>query len=162
MSDNANTRRIYLIKVYTSLLLFAIKRSRPAGKDITDLLHLCLWPLLYFLDFKGETRTPIGILMVGNRDVLRSFVYGFLKTEFAYKKNLTRILPEKNQSSVIVDVGANIGDFSLAMKERAKRIIAIEPGEENFVALTANLRRNYARNVFPVKVAASNSGMDVV
>lgn len=49
--------------------------------------------------------------------------------------------PDLPSTPLIVDVGANIGLFSLYMKQRhpRARILAFEPAPENFDALTRNL-----------------------
>jgi len=116
---------------------------------------LLAWPIFYVLDFKGEIGSPYGVLVVSNRQILRSFTYGFFKTAFAYSKALRSIFSD-NSIGVVIDVGANIGDFTLAMSRLSKEVISIEPGRQNFVALNANLRRNHVLNVIPLQVAAHN------
>ena len=50
-----------------------------------------------------------------------------------------------NRSSVVVDVGANIGAFALPVtKATAARVIAIEPVSSTFALLKDNVRRNGA------------------
>lgn len=113
-------------------------------------------PLPYILGFKGELKTPIGYLRVTNRAMLRSSVYGFFKTQFAYRHGLRALFPKDYFFPLIIDVGANIGDLPLAMKRHAGKIIALEPGEENFSALNANLQINHVDNAVPVRVAATD------
>jgi FkbM family methyltransferase len=50
---------------------------------------------------------------------------------------------------VVIDVGANLGLFSLVVRERFpdRRIIAFEPVASTFAALTANAARNSATNM---------------
>ena len=52
---------------------------------------------------------------------------------------------------VILDIGANIGLFSLHAQDRAKIIYAIEPTPDHFSILT-KLTENYA-NIHPIKMA---------
>jgi FkbM family methyltransferase len=57
----------------------------------------------------------------------------------------------------IIDVGANVGDFSLAMSRNCGRIIALEPGFQNFSTLVSNIEFNSLSNVIPLNVAAHDS-----
>ena len=143
------------------MLLFALKRTCVTREDLLSWFFMLSAPLLYVLGFKGELRTPVGRLLVANRAILRSFVYGFFKTHFAYMHELRALLPMDSFFLVVVDVGANIGDFTLAMRNLAGRIVAVEPAEENFSALTANLRVNNVNNVVPVKLAAHDREEEV-
>lgn len=151
----------YLLKVYVTMLLFALKRTRATREDLFGWFFMLSAPLLYVLGFKGELRTPVDRLLVANRVILRSFVYGFFKTHFAYVHELRALLPMDSFFPVVVDVGANIGDFTLAMRNLAGRIVAVEPEEENFSALSANLRINNINNVVPVKLAAHDREEEV-
>jgi FkbM family methyltransferase len=58
----------------------------------------------------------------------------------------------------VIDVGANIGHYTLRMAElvgRAGRVLAFEPVPETFELLTANISAAGARNVSLFNVAAS-------
>lgn len=53
-----------------------------------------------------------------------------------------------DRSSVVVDVGANIGMFALPVSHATKaRVIAVEPVSSTFALLNANVRRNRADDV---------------
>ncbi len=69
--------------------------------------------------------------------------------------NLIKIANIRNVKYV-VDVGANVGFFSLLMRELFPRckIIAVEPAEQTYKALFMNLNKD--KNVFLVKKAASD------
>jgi hypothetical protein len=72
--------------------------------------------------------------------------------------NKKYFLPPKvivEEGDVVFDVGAFIGGFTLAIMDRAKRIIAIEPDPVNYQLLCQNLKE--ARNVTLVQKAAWNS-----
>jgi FkbM family methyltransferase len=63
------------------------------------------------------------------------------------------------EDDVIVDVGANIGLFTLkASKKVGKKgkVIAFEPGKRNFALLSRNIRINRCQNVIPLHVAVSD------
>lgn len=44
--------------------------------------------------------------------------------------------------SVIVNIGANIGDVALPLTRTGRRVIAVEPNPETFARLTRNIRNN--------------------
>jgi len=64
---------------------------------------------------------------------------------FRYSKNLT-----------VIDIGAHKGIYSLYVSEKVKKVIAIEPEEENFKKLLYNIKINRAKNVLPLRFAVSN------
>jgi len=58
--------------------------------------------------------------------------------------------------SVCVDVGANIGYYTLLMAGRAKKVFAIEPDRESFLILKKNVEENNLKNVTLLNIAMSN------
>jgi FkbM family methyltransferase len=153
------SRYLYLISTYIALFSYALKRSRLARSDFSGLLFLFLAPILYFIPVK-MIRSPFGNLIKTTRAAFRSFVYGFFKTYFAYSKDLSALFGE-SKFPVVMDVGANIGDFVLGMKQKAEKIVAIEPGSENFKALVANLKANHITNVLSLNVASTDNNRTV-
>lgn len=151
----------YLLHSYVLLCLLAIRRMRIARKDLSSFLFIFAAPLLYILEYKGELKTPIGRLLVSDRAILRSFTYGFLKTRFAYQYSLRTHLPQISFFPIVVDVGANIGDFTLAMRDLAGKIVAVEPAEENFSALSTNIGINDIDNAIPVRLAAHDQEEEI-
>lgn len=143
-----------LLKSYSSLLLYGLRHSRATSSDLFSFIFALLAPSFYLLGFKGELKTPIGRLLITNRGVLRSFTYGFFKTHVTYKRFLQNSHSKNSFFPVVIDVGANIGDFALAIRNQSGKIIAIEPECANFAALRANLRINGIRNVIPLRAAA--------
>jgi len=67
--------------------------------------------------------------------------------------NLFRELAK--QSKMIVDVGANIGKYSISMGliNSDSKIIAIEPENDNFAILKRNIELNKLSNINPLKIA---------
>ena len=61
-----------------------------------------------------------------------------------------------NIDGVFVDVGANIGYYSLLMAKICKKVYAIEPDAECFEILKKNVEENNLKNVVLLKMAASN------
>lgn len=65
----------------------------------------------------------------------------------------------KNDNMVILDIGANVGLFSLLAADKLGnngKIYAFEPCEKTFNILKLNLEANNCRDVFPFKLALSN------
>jgi FkbM family methyltransferase len=151
----------YLLKSYVGMFMFALRRTRATRKDLFSWLFMLSAPLLYILGFKGELRTPVGRLLITDSRILRSFAYGFFKTHFVYLHELRALWPRRSFFPVIVDVGANLGDFTLAMRDFSGKILAVEPEKKNFLALSANLRINHVNNVVPIRLAAHDREEEV-
>jgi FkbM family methyltransferase len=60
-----------------------------------------------------------------------------------------RIRPD----DVVLDAGANAGLFSIPVAAKCRKVIAVEPGADNFGALATNKQVNNASNVVLVKKA---------
>ena len=78
--------------------------------------------------------------------------------ELVWNHEYDRIL-SANPGETVVDVGANIGLYSIACSHKvgnSGKIIAIEPEKENFSLLVQNLRLNGVTNVLPINEAISN------
>ena len=55
--------------------------------------------------------------------------------------------------SIVIDIGANIGTFSIWIYGRAEKIYAIEPVEQNVTYLTENIRINRLEKITVVQLA---------
>ena len=76
--------------------------------------------------------------------------------EYLYLKNF---LPERvmNENEIFVDVGANIGSYSLRIANYCKnKGVAIEAHPENFMALRRNIQINNFTNVKTINKAVSD------
>ena len=74
-----------------------------------------------------------------------------------YEKYETAImLAQLDINSVAVDVGANIGYYTLQMALRAKKVYAIEPDKDCFEILKKNIKENKLKNVVLINKAASD------
>jgi FkbM family methyltransferase len=60
---------------------------------------------------------------------------------------------ENKKDAVVLDVGANLGLFSLYASKYAKQVYAIEPSKEHYTCLTEMLKFNEISNVKPVNKA---------
>jgi len=145
-----------LLHNLVQIVWFAIRRLN-SRQDLPYISLMLTAPLLHLLRFRGELKTPVGKLRIEGNDVLRWSIYGLFKTRFSYMKMLEST-PFKNRSrSTIIDVGANLGDFAIAISRKARRIISIEPGRENFLTLCSNLNANRLNQVIPLNIAAHDS-----
>lgn len=62
---------------------------------------------------------------------------------------------------IVIDIGANIGAFSLYAWSLGATVFAYEPEEDNFKLLKENIRVNNAKNIHPFKVAVGNKRGEV-
>jgi len=66
------------------------------------------------------------------------------------------MLGQLNINSVVVDVGANIGYYTILMAKKCKKVYAIEPDKECFDILKKNVEENNLKNVVLINKAASD------
>ncbi len=101
-----------------------------------------------------------GLKMFLNLHIHKSYCFGF--HEKPVQKCFKRLV---HKNSVIYDVGANIGFFSLISSKLSgpKGIVfAFEPVPENYRYLIKNKQLNKMQNIHPVKKAvAEKSGIDI-
>lgn len=60
------------------------------------------------------------------------------------------------KDDVVLDVGANIGIFTLKVAKNVKRVISIEPEPQNFSVLSKNIAENNLSNVTLLNLAVSD------
>jgi tRNA G37 N-methylase Trm5 len=65
------------------------------------------------------------------------------------------------EDDVVLDVGANIGAFTIRVARKVKRVIAIESEPQNFRLLLENIKINNIQNVLPINLAVSDKEEDV-
>ena len=145
-----------LLHSFVGIASFAIRRV-VSYRDIPYVFLIMVSPLLHLLRFKGVLKTPVGKLRIESNDILRWSIYGVFKTRFCYIRMLESIIFRNGSRSTVLDVGANLGDFTMAISDRATRVISIEPGRENFDLLCSNLRLNSLKLVVPLNLAAHDS-----
>jgi len=141
---------------FVQISFFAIKRT-VSYRDFPFLILILVAPLLHVLNFRGELKTPMGKFLIQRNNILRWTVYGIFKTKFSYMRKLESAQFRNMPCSTVLDVGANIGDFTVAILSKARQVLSVEPGRENFDILRSNLRSNSVSQVIPVNVAAHNS-----
>lgn len=77
--------------------------------------------------------------------------------------NAYRLLPEHVQNRTVIDIGANIGCFSLmAANFGAKTVLAVEPISKTFDQLKSNINRSLYKNIKAIKYAVTDKNEDYV
>lgn len=123
----------------------------------TKLWGMVVEPYFRHADLDFVSSTVFGAKMAGNtRDFIQRHIY-YLGI---WEPQLTSFLCSRlHEGDVFVDVGANIGYFTLlasTLVGRTGEVHAIEASPTTFASLVANLRRNRASNVYPIQAAASD------
>ena len=54
---------------------------------------------------------------------------------------------KKNNSNTFIDVGANIGFYSILFSDKFSRVYSFEPNERNFLVLNKNINKNQLTNI---------------
>lgn len=103
--------------------------------------------LPYGLKFKFQTRSEVG------RQIY--YKYGVYGEDYICQYLLNTVGIAEND--LIVDIGANIGWYSIVLSTREKpRIVAFEPNKENFSLFCENLEMNGIKNVKPFNLGVSD------
>lgn len=66
------------------------------------------------------------------------------------------MLSQVNKNSVVVDVGANIGYYTLLLAQKCKQVYAVEPDKDCFEILKKNVEENGFNNVVLFNVAVGD------
>jgi len=113
-------------------------------------------------DMRDELFERIGFSRKFKHELPRNFFFSVCR--FLHSPYLLRLLPhEEDVSRVIskicgelfVDVGANIGFYSLLLHRNFKNVVAVEPHPRNMRVLRENLRCMGAKNITCVSKAVS-------
>jgi FkbM family methyltransferase len=116
--------------------------------------YVLVWPLTRLLPKSRVIKTRSGIL-VYVRDIFGS-EFAVLQEIFSRDDyGFSRVTIE-NKNPIILDIGANIGIFSIFAAHLYKnaKIFAYEPGVDNFNILVGNIQRNNLKQqVFPYRLA---------
>lgn len=139
-------------------LLFALR------KICTNWLYslLCAYGIIKSEKIICQMRNGIKISMPKYPSNLEVIVENWLPERGAhYFSNFKEILPK----SVMIDIGANIGTFTLYMVRKCKglTIFCYEPDEENFKCLKENIKLNSLHNTFTYEMAvgAQNNSVKI-
>lgn len=145
-----------VLSSYAQMIVFALARLDLTKRKALVFLLLLVSPFRYLLQPEGFVKTPFGLFRYTDKGELRAIVYGCFKTTFAYLQNIETLCPPGRCFNTVVDVGANLGDFALALRGHADTVYAIEPSRRFSEILKQNIRINQARNVIPIYAAAYN------
>lgn len=97
-------------------------------------------------------------LQVNTRDFLQNKIFYF----GLWEPRLTRYILSRNHSDgIFLDIGANIGYFSIAAASRFKRVIAVEASPEIAALLQHNIDRNGLANITVENVAAGDKNGEI-
>jgi FkbM family methyltransferase len=141
----------------------AARRIFQLGRQVVRATHLFREPWRYLAAYTFELRLAPTVvefrdglqiaLSRHRRDVATVFVV-FIRRDYGH-------VPA---GATVVDIGANIGCFSLyAAREGARRVFAFEPCQESFDRLRENVRRNgRAGTIVPFQLAVTNGATAVV
>jgi FkbM family methyltransferase len=118
---------------------------------------------LFWQHHHFTTKTEFGTVMQGNTgDRVPSAIYYF----GVWEPHLTRFIRRRLQfGDVFIDVGANIGYYSLCASKLVGvtgRVVAVEASPVIYRELVANLEMNRASNVRPVHCAVSNTSGELL
>lgn len=100
----------------------------------------------------------VGLDRVGNSIACNTseFMQCHIALFGVWEPQITNYLLSKGQTDgIFVDVGANVGYYSLLASKLFKRVIAFEPAPGAHAALCENIKLNNISNVTPMKVAIS-------
>ena len=78
------------------------------------------------------------------------------------ERNVYEIEPDDIRDKIVVDIGANIGTFSLFASKYAKKVYSYEPGPTNFDMLKMNIALNKITNIEAFNVAVGKPGEDTI
>jgi len=144
----------HIVRNYFRMFSFALSRSRFDKNSFRALLFLASGLFSYFVFPVRIMPTQFGLFAVKSRANVRSTTYDCFKTNFTYMYNLKRLWIKRNrQISLVVDVGANVGDFSMGIRKYARKVIAIEPSSEFANLFKLNVALNQVSNVTLLNLA---------
>ncbi|MEV4501131.1 FkbM family methyltransferase [Streptomyces klenkii] len=133
-------------------------RHGPGSLGKSRLAVKCLNPYLRDRPRRCIARTRFGVdVAVDTQDLIQRYIYMF----GTWEPHMTRWLSRRlRPGDTFVDVGANIGYFSLLAARRVGplgQVVAIEASPAFHRLGLANVRRNSCRNVRAVNLAVSDA-----
>lgn len=137
------------------------------GKKIRDRFII----LVYFLQLPFKKinsiifKRKINPRLIGNVTIQNKYGTFFCKDNMTsawiastYHEPLMRKYFSLKENGVFVDIGANIGKYSIVLGRQLKKgkVVSIEAERGNFETLKKNIGLNKLENIFPMNVACSN------
>jgi FkbM family methyltransferase len=126
------------------------------GKD-DPLQEYTIYQTMKFIDgLKSRSRLEKPHEVQGNKMYFGdrfSYVIRGIKASGFYEITRSKLAKYVNKNSVCVDVGANIGYWTLLFSQLGKKVYSFEPDDYNFSMLDLNCRTNNCNNVVLSQVA---------
>lgn len=115
---------------------------------------------LWFDDIDGWAKTVWGDELYCNaRDFVQRHIFYFGLWEPHLTRHIRAIPPSER---VFLDIGANIGYFSLLASKNFRQVVAFEASPEIHAKLVSNIQRNDRLNINAVNVAVGDEHGEVV
>lgn len=113
------------------------------------------WPYFWLSRFRHDNGTL----------VLRNGLRFAIRPQATDRSSITEVFILSTygpvpDGAVVVDIGANVGAFSLFAAQRAQTVYCVEPVQSNFEMLRRNVDLNHARNVRTFRLALSDRNGD--
>jgi len=115
--------------------------------------------VLFFL-YKGKKITTISKVIISEVNInltLGNFVEYWTFMEGVYERPWVEKSTKFVKGKTFIDIGANIGTYSLALSREAKQIYALEPEKNNYSNLIRNVKFAKIKNIVPIKNAVGSS-----
>jgi len=116
-----------------------------------------------FPDFVWDKRLDVALpVRVAGRKVFKIYDYGkmtrYRASSFEYKEPETIAwIDSFAPGASLLDIGANVGVYSLYAASRGNAVVALEPDALNYALLNLNVRlNNFGNQIMPYLVAAHN------
>ena len=118
---------------------------------LLNLTHLRFFLQYYGSDLLREGHRRLGFTGGHSRAAGTLKILAIMRRTIGVSRDRYRLMP----TDTIVDVGANIGSFSIyaAQQSPQGKIIALEPDAENYQLFKENLELNQSKNVVPLNMA---------
>jgi len=139
--------------------LFVMKNSKKISKSVSFHLN----KKIILVHEKDKSRGEFLRIYVAKRTRLHLYFNGirWRLNQISEQYMLSNIPDMKESTGWIVDIGANVGEFSLAVAQNApnQRFLLVEPSESEISAARKNLERHSA---YFVRTALWNTEKDLV
>ena len=142
------------LPLVAQLSAFYLRRAKPS-RNVAERLFSSLNRNVNHHGFVFEAETAFGrIMRVDIQDFLQNKIFYF----GLWEPKLTQlILSRPENDGIFLDIGANIGYFSMAAAARFKKVIAIEASPDIAALLKRNVERNQLTNIDIKNIAIGNA-----
>ena len=96
--------------------------------------------------YKNNIKINNFIFEIDIRESIERKTY-FIKEYEKKRMDQLHILSKKINSEILIDIGANIGFYSILFSDRFDHIYSFEPNERNFKVLKKNIEKNKLKNI---------------